>query len=361
MSLRIILGCLLVVIVALGVVAYQAIRWAEGPAVPAEERPPSKVIVIPDGSTFQQVADLLERERLIKSGFAFVLFGKFQSADRKVHAGEYEMNPGMTPAEILSMLRNGQVLLHSLTVPEGLTFVQIAELASQDGLTDREEFLRLAKDREFIGSLEIKAETLEGYLYPDTYKFPRPVKAREVLVAMVEQLRQEFRADLRARMQELKMTMHEVLTLASVIEKETGSGGERPEISAVFHNRLKKHIPLQSDPTVIYGLPAFDGNLHKKDLSSPSPYNTYRVQGLPPGPIANPGIQAIRAALYPSDSRFLYFVSKNDGTHQFSATLIEHNKAVEKYQKRPFRRGTHSQTSTVVPGDGGQAHKEGVS
>jgi UPF0755 protein len=266
----------------------------------------------------------------------------------------------MTPAEILSMLRSGQVLLHSLTVPEGLTFVQIADLASQDGLTDRAEFLRLAKDREFIGSLEIKAETLEGYLYPDTYKFPRPVKAREVLVAMVEQLRQEVGPDLLARMQELKMTMHEVLTLASIIEKETGSGEERPEISAVFHNRLKKHIPLQSDPTVIYGLPAFDGNLHKKDLSSLSPYNTYRVQGLPPGPIANPGIQAIRATLYPSDSRSLYFVSRNDGTHQFSATLIEHNKAVEKYQKRPFRRGTHSQTS-IVPREGAQAHKEGVS
>ena len=316
--------------------------------------------MIPDGSTFQHVAVLLEHERLIKSSSIFVLFGKYQSADRKVHAGEYELNPGMTPAEILSKLLNGEVLLHPLTIPEGLTLTQIADLVSQQGLTDREEFLRLAKDREFIVSLGIKAETLEGYLYPNTYKFPRGIKAREVLVAMVEQLGQEVGPDLLARMQELKMTMHEVLTLASVIEKETGSGGERPEISAVFHNRLKKHIPLQSDPTVIYGLPAFDGNLHKKDLSSPSPYNTYRVQGLPPGPIANPGIQAIRATLYPSDSRSLYFVSRNDGTHQFSATLIEHNKAVEKYQKRPFRRGTHSQTS-IAPGEGALVHKEGVS
>jgi UPF0755 protein len=360
MSLRIILGCLLVAIVALGVAAYQAVRWAEGPVISAQEHPPSKVVVIPDGSTFQYVAALLEREQLIKSRAVFVLFGKSQFADRKVHAGEYELNPGMTPAEILSKLLNGQVLLHPLTIPEGLTLTQIADLVSQQGLTDREEFLRLAKDREFIVSLGIKAETLEGYLYPNTYKFPRGIKAREVLAAMVEQLGQEVGPDLLARMQELKMTMHEVLTLASVIEKETGSGGERPEISAVFHNRLKKHIPLQSDPTVIYGLPAFDGNLHKKDLSSPSPYNTYRVQGLPPGPIANPGIQAIRAALYPSDSRSLYFVSRNDGTHQFSATLIEHNKAVEKYQKRPFRRGTHSQTS-IVPGERDLAHKEGVS
>lgn len=346
--------------VALGAAAYQAIRWAEGPAIPPEAHPPSKVVVIPDGSTFQHVATLLEREGLIKSGFSFILFGKFQSADRKVHAGEYELNAGMTPAEILAILLNGQVVLHSLTIPEGLTLVQITDLAAQDGLTDRAEFLRLAKDRTFIASLGIKAETLEGYLYPDTYKFPRAVKARDVLVTMVEQLKQMVGPDLLARMQELKMTMHEVLTLASVIEKETGSGDERPEISAVFHNRLKKHIPLQSDPTVIYGLPEFDGNLHKKDLSSPSPYNTYRVQGLPPGPIASPGIQAIRATLYPSNSSFLYFVSRNDGTHQFSATLIEHNKAVEKYQKRPVRRGSHSQTS-VVPREGIVAHKKGVS
>ena len=326
--------------VGLGVAAYQTIRWAEGPVIPAQERPPSKIIVIPDGSTFQFVASLLERERLIKSHSVFVLLGKSQSVDRKVHAGEYELNPAMTPAEILSKLLSGQVVLHPFTIPEGLTLIQIADLISQQGVTDRAEFIRLAKDRAFIASLGIKAETLEGYLYPNTYKFPRTVKAREVLVAMVEQLRQVVGPDLLARMQELNMTMHEVLTLASVIEKETGAGGERPEISAVFHNRLKKHIPLQSDPTVIYGLPAFDGNLHKKDLSNPSPYNTYRIRGLPPGPIANPGIQAIRATLYPSDSHSLYFVSRNDGTHQFSATLVEHNEAVEKYQKRPFRRAS---------------------
>ncbi len=338
MNRRIIFGLLLVATAVLGVAVHQTIRWAEGPAVPAQKHPPSKVVLIPDGAPFQQVAAMLEREHLIKSRSAFVLFAKSQSADRKVHAGEYELNAGMTPAEILSKLLSGQVLLHPLTIPEGLTLIQIADLVSQQGLTDQAEFLRLAKDRAFIASLGIKADTLEGYLYPNTYKFPRTVKAREVLTAMVEQLRQVVGPDFLARMQELKMTMHEVLTLASVIEKETGAGGDRPDISAVFHNRLKQHIPLQSDPTVIYGLPAFDGNLRRKDLSSPSPYNTYRVKGLPPGPIANPGIQAIRATLYPSDSRALYFVSRNDGTTQFSKTLTEHNQAVEKYQKRPFRR-----------------------
>lgn len=320
--------------------AYQAVKWAQGPVVPAHERPPSKVIRVPDGSTFQQVAALLERERLIKSRSAFILLGRSLSADRKVHAGEYELNAGMAPTEILSKLLSGQVVLHPITIPEGFTIVQIAELLAQQEFGNQEEFLRLAKDRTFIASLGINAETLEGYLYPETYKFPHKAKAKDMLTAMVERLRQVYGPEFQARAQELKMTQHEVLTLASVIEKETGSSGEREEISAVFHNRLRKRIPLQSDPTVIYGLSGFDGNIRKKDLSSPSPYNTYRVQGLPPGPIANPGIQAIRAALYPSASRALYFVSRNDGTHYFSATLTEHNEAVEKYQKRPFRRLT---------------------
>jgi len=306
--------------------------------------PPSKVVTIPDHSTFQQVAALLEREGLIKSRLAFVWLGRFQSADRKIQAGEFELNPSMSPAEILSRLTVGQVVLHPILIPEGLTMVQVAEIFGQQGLVDRQELLRLMKDPVFIASLGIKADTLEGYLYPDTYKFPRGIKPKEVITTMVEHLRQVYSPDLEARAQELKLTQHEVLTLASVIEKESGSNGEREEISAVFHNRLKKHIPLQSDPTVIYGLPSFDGNIHKKDLSSPSPYNTYRISGLPPGPIANPGIQSIRATLYPSNSRALYFVSKNDGTHQFSATLEEHNQAVEKYQKRPFRRSMHPRT-----------------
>ena len=329
---------LLITATALGVAAYRVIKWAEGPAVPPQEHPPSKIVMIPDGSTFQQVAALLEREHLIKSRAAFVLLGRAQSADRKIHAGEYELNAGMVPADILSKMLSGQVLLRPITIPEGLTMAQIAVLLGQHAVTDPTEFLRLGHDRIFIASLGLKTESLEGYLYPDTYKFPRSMKARDVVTAMVDHFKQVFGPDLRARAQELNMTEHEVVTLASIIEKETGANGERPEISAVFHNRLKKHIPLQSDPTVIYGLTSFDGNIRKKDLSSPSLYNTYKFTGLPPGPIANPGVEAIKATLYPSASRALYFVSRNDGTHQFSTTLAEHNLAVEKYQKRPFRR-----------------------
>jgi UPF0755 protein len=348
MKLRSLLLVLLVVAAVCGIAAYQTIKWAQEPAVSSRLHPPSKIVNIPDRTSFQQIAALLEREELIKSRLAFVWLGRYQSADRKIQAGEYELNAGMTPAEILARLTIGQVMLHPTLIPEGLTMAQIADIFGQQGLVDRQEALRLMKDPVFIASLGINADTLEGYLYPDTYKFPKGVRPKEVITTMVEHLRQVYSPELQERAQELKMTQHEVLTLASVIEKESGSNGEREEISAVFHNRLKKRIPLQSDPTVIYGLPNYDGNIHKKDLLSPSPYNTYRISGLPPGPIANPGIQSIRATLYPSNSRALYFVSKNDGTHQFSATLTEHNEAVEKYQKRPFRRSLHPRTTSMT-------------
>lgn len=328
--------------VVVGLAAYQMIRWAEAPAVPPSVRLPSKIVVIPDRATFQQVAELLAKEQLIRSRSAFVLLGKARDAERKIHPGEYELDATMAPLEILAKLCAGRVVQHPVTIPEGYTMAQIADVLAQQRITDRAEFLRLVKDKAFITSLGITADTLEGYLYPDTYKFPRPMPAKDVVRAMVDQLDHVLTDELRARAHDLHLTVHEVLTLASVIEKETGVDEERPQISSVFHNRLKRKIPLQSDPTVIYGLTAFDGNLHKKDLSHPSPYNTYRWTGLPPGPIASPGIQSIRAALYPVPSSYLYFVSRNDGTHQFSATLIEHNRAVEKYQKRPFRRNGRS-------------------
>lgn len=336
---------LVLAVVLGGLAGYLMIRWAEAPVLPESEHPPSKIVVIAEGATFQQVAAQLERERLIKSRSAFVLLGKALEAERKILPGEYELHAAMSPGDILAKLLAGRVVLHAVTIPEGYTINLIADVLAQQRITDRAEFLRLARDAAFVRSLGIAAESAEGYLYPDTYRFARPTPAKEVIRTMVEQLNQVMTAEWLARARDLHLSVHEVLTLASVIEKETSAGNERAQISSVFHNRLKKRIPLQSDPTVIYGLPNFDGNLHKKDLSNPSPYNTYRWAGLPPGPIASPGAEAIRAALYPVPSAYLFFVSKNDGTHQFSATLVEHNKAVEKYQKRPFRRGPHSQTS----------------
>jgi len=335
-------------------------RWAEGPVFSESDHPVNKIVVIPEGATFLQAATLLEREQLIRSHSRFVILGKSQDADRKIQPGEYEFNGAMPPAEILSKLLTGRVLLHAVTIPEGYTINQIADVLNEQRITSSVEFLQMASDRSFIKALGISAETVEGYLFPDTYRFARTTPAKEVIRTMVDQLGRVVTEEWQTRAKEMNLTVHQVLTLASVIEKETGARDERPHISSVFHNRLKKRIPLQSDPTVIYGLTNFDGNLRKKDLSHPSRYNTYRWAGLPPGPIASPGADSIRAALYPATSKYLYFVSKNDGTHHFSATLVEHNKAVEKYQKRPFRRGLRSHTF-VVPGDGNLAYWKGVS
>lgn len=341
-------------------VGYQMMRWAEGPVLSEFDHAPEKIVVIPEGATFLQAAAVLEHEQLIRSRFAFVMLGRSQDVDRKIRPGEYELNGAMTPADILSKLLAGRVVLHAVTIPEGYTVNQIADVMEEQRITSRAEFLRLTSDKSFMKTLGIAAETVEGYLFPDTYRFARGTPAKDVVQTMVDQLGRVMNEEWQTRAKDMNLTIHQVLTLASVIEKETGSGDERPYISSVFHNRLKKRIPLQSDPTVIYGLPNFDGNLHKKDLSHPSPYNTYRWAGLPPGPIASPGADSIRAALYPSTSKYLYFVSRNDGTHHFSATLMEHNRAVEKYQKRPFRRGPQSQTS-VGPSTRTLVYPKGVS
>lgn len=305
----------------------------DGAGVPAV-----KIVEIPDGASLRQVAALLEREQLIAHRWVFVLLDKLSHTRRAVRTGEYALHAGMRPSEILSDLHRGHVLLHSVTIPEGYSVAQIAQTFEVKGLGRAEDIKRLAQDREFIQTLGLTVPSLEGYLFPDTYHFARNVSSKEILSAMVEGLRRVFTADLQTRAAELRMSFHEVLTLASVIEKETGAGEERQYVSSVFHNRLKQRIPLQSDPTVIYGIKNFDGNLRKKDLSSSSPYNTYRIRGLPPGPIASPGTQAIRATLFPAPTRYLYFVSRNDGTHYFSSTLTEHERAVDRFQRRPHRK-----------------------
>ena len=211
---------------------------------------------------------------------------------------------------------------------------QIATVLSEKELIDREKFIQLTLDSSFIKSLDLDVQSLEGYLFPDTYFFARSTPEKEIIQTFVQRLWKAFSPELLERAKQMKMTVLEVLTLASVVEKETGLSEERSMVAGVFHNRLDRNIPLQSDPTVIYAIEAFDGNIRKRDLSIESPYNTYRVRGLPPGPIANPGEAAIRAALFPTPSDYVYFVSKNDGSHQFSVTLAEHNRAVEKYQKK---------------------------
>jgi UPF0755 protein len=327
----------LVVAAAAGALAaYLTVEWLFGPVVPVSDfsRPIQTTIIdVPEGMTLHQLAAKLERAQLIRSQLAFLLLGKLMAADRHIKAGEYAVHAGMKPSDMLAEFLSGRVVLHQVTIPEGYTIVELAQVFAQQGVAEPEALIALAHDRDFIRSLNIEAPSLEGYLFPNTYKFARHTKPKEILKEMVEGLRAVFTPELRQRAQDIHLTPHQVLTLASVIEKETGAAQERELISSVFHNRLKRGIPLQSDPTVIYGLNSFDGNIRKKDLESKSPYNTYRVRGLPPGPIANPGLGSIKAALYPAPTRNLYFVSRNDGTHQFSATLAEHNRAVDKYQR----------------------------
>jgi UPF0755 protein len=303
--------------------------------IPFSKEEVNKVIEVPPGATMREVATLLSRENLINQIPYFILLGKLTLTERKIKPGEYAFTTRMPPLEIMDALRKGRILTYELVVPEGYTADQIARLVEEQKMADYDTFMALVHDPEFIRSLGFKTDSLEGYLFPDTYYFPKKIGAEEVIKDMVAKFQNTFEPELEERAEELNMTQNEVVTLASIIEKETAVESERPLVSAVFHNRLKRHIPLQSDPTVIYALlPDFHGTLHKKHLKIKSPYNTYQNKGLPPGPIANPGRESLYAALYPDDVDYLYFVSKNDGTHYFSYSLQEHNRAVHKYQKR---------------------------
>ncbi|MCG2751868.1 MAG: endolytic transglycosylase MltG [Desulfobacteraceae bacterium] len=311
-----------------------ALALKEYASKPLPEGAGEKIITIPAGKGFVPVLIVLQNAGLKISPFKFRLMAMMRGDDKKIKAGEYQITPGMTPAAILEKLVSGKERLYRVTLPEGYAMTQIAEALEKSGWPIRDKFMELARDGQFITSLGIHAETLEGYLFPDTYYFPRNVSAGKVITLMTGKFKTVFSSDWAKRAQTLGMSVRQIVILASIIEKETGASFERPIISSVFHNRLKLNMRLESDPTVIYGIENFDGNLTRKHLQTTTPYNTYKIEGLPHGPIANPGRESIHAALYPSDTRFLFFVSKNDGTHYFSSHLTEHNKAVEKYQKR---------------------------
>jgi UPF0755 protein len=217
-------------------------------------------------------------------------------------------------------------------VPEGYTLSQISEVIAQSNLGNRDEFYRSASDPVLTRQMGVDADTFEGYLFPDTYFFSKGVKPRKIIHTMLHRFQSVFTKEWKNRAEKLGFSIHQVVTLASIIEKETGAPFERPLISSVFHNRLKKGMRLESDPTVIYSIDQFDGNITREHLNEPTPYNTYKIRGLPPGPIANPGKKALEAALFPADTPYLYFVSKRDRTHKFSTNIMEHNRAVRKYQ-----------------------------
>ena len=298
------------------------------------------IISVSAGESFRATALKLQDLGLVQSPLKFRLFARFSGAHRKIKAGEYQLYGTMTPRQILATLVEGKVLLYRVTIPEGYTLRQIAQAVAEAGFGDADAFYRLATDPAVAQAEDVDAQTLEGYLFPDTYYFPRDFAQIKIITAMIQRFRDAISDAWRARAEELGLTLHEVVTLASIIEKETGVPEERPLIASVFHNRLRKGMRLETDPTVIYGIENFDGNLTRKHLRTPTPYNTYVIKGLPPGPIASPGHAALEAALYPADTDYLFFVARKDHTHQFSNTLQEHQKAVRKYQLRRRRKSS---------------------
>ncbi len=291
-----------------------------------------EIFVVKKGTGLRSVSAELEKRKLIKSKDLFILWALLKGGARHIKAGEYSLNQSMSPVRIFNILASGMVKTYPVTIHEGLNAQQIAEILAEKGLLNKDEFLALAMDKSVATSYHIDGPSLEGYLFPDTYFLSKGMGARRIIDLMVRRFWHVFNEITVGR--ELPMSVREVVTLASIVEKETGVDEERPLIASVFLNRLKKRMRLESDPTVIYGLKDFDGNLTKMDLQTPGPYNTYRNLGLPPGPIANPGRGSLKAVLDPAQTSHLYFVSRNDGSHHFSATLREHNRAVLRYQKR---------------------------
>ena len=302
---------------------------------PADPKASGQVVVVPAGSGANAVARMLASRKIIDSAFNFKLLFYLKNRTSHIKAGEYHLAAAMSPAEIIDTLIQGNVILHRLTIPEGYTLKQIAELVEASGImAPGESFFQAATATDLLSSLGIAADSAEGYLFPETYFFPAGVPARDVVAALLARFYSVFSQEWVKRSGELGFSVHQIVTLASIIEKETAVPQERPLIASVFHNRLKRGMRLESDPTVIYGLADFDGNLTRAHLNNPTPYNTYRVRGLPPGPIANPGRASLEAALYPAESAFLYFVATGRGTHFFSADFSDHQQAVRKFQLR---------------------------
>ena len=293
------------------------------------------IVEIQPGMNLKQVTQELAQNNLLNSPRAFRLLTWLEGKENQIQVGEFELSPSLASGEILKVITSGKTHLHSVTIPEGYRITEIAAVITQKGLTTDEEFLQEAEKKEFLSTLNIPTENLEGYLFPETYHFGKFLGTKIIVKTMLDTFKQRvLTPEILNRAKEMGMTIHETITLASLIEKETGSQSERSLISSVFHNRLKRNMLLQTDPTVIYAISNFDGNIRKKDLSIDSPYNTYMYPGLPPGPIASPGLESIIAALNPVESQYLYFVSRQDGSHHFSKSLIEHNRAVHRYQIR---------------------------
>jgi UPF0755 protein len=301
--------------------------------IPPTKEKTWKEVQVTDGESFKTIAGTLQKEGIIRYRGYFEIIGRLQGISRKVRVGYYGLNTNMSMWQVLDALRKGKIIEYEVIVPEGYNIYQIGWTLSVTPLANGpNDFIRIAKDKDFTRFLGVNADSLEGYLFPDTYYLPKGTTMHDVAKRMVQRYKAVFTDSYRTRAAELGLTEQQVVTLASIIEKEAKVASERKLISAVYHNRLKKGMKLQADPTAVYGTKAWITRVTSKDLRRKSPYNTYLHKGLPPGPIANPGQGAILAALYPEPVDYLFFVAQGDGSHYFSNDYGAHEKAVGRYR-----------------------------
>jgi peptidoglycan lytic transglycosylase G len=292
------------------------------------------------GATFRQVVDSLDERKLIGDKSVFYILGRAWGIDRKIKAGYYPLSGTRSPWDIFNVLREGAIIEYVITIVPGDSLFEIGKKFSALDMTDVAEFMSVCTDRGFLTALDVDSPSLEGYLYPDTYRFSKGHTVKELLTMMVYRMREKYDDEMKAQTLSLGLSERELLTIASIIEKEAATDEERPLIAAVYYNRLRKGMHLQSDPTAIYGVKRSGEKITKEDLARKTPYNTYVISGLPSGPIASPGLKSITAALHPPMVPYLYFVSNNDGTHSFSVSLEQHNNAVRVYREKKRTAGS---------------------
>jgi UPF0755 protein len=297
-------------------------------------------VEIPPGAGPALIGRRLTESGVVRDRLSFRAALARSGQARRLQAGEYRFDQPMSASEVIDKLVRGDVFLRPITFPEGLTIQQMAEIYERDGGGSRADFVSAARNAALIRDIDPAAPDLEGYLFPNTYSLPRRTTAEQLVQQMVTAFRDVLTQDIVQRATARGWTVRQLITLASLVEKETAKPEERPLVAAVYTNRLRIGMGMQCDPTVIYALERagkYTGNLTRENLQFDSPYNTYRYAGLPPGPIAAPGRASIEAASSPADVPYVYFVSRNDGSHVFSETLDEHNRNVFEYQKKPFR------------------------
>lgn len=301
---------------------------------------PERFVEIPPGASTAEIGRRLVDDGIVSDTLTFRAALWWTGASRRLKAGEYRFESAMPAVEVVERVARGEVYQRRITFPEGLTIREMADIFEKNGFGSASAFIQSARDASAITDLDPEATDLEGYLFPDTYALPRNTMAARLVRLMVDRFRMAFTDELRRAAAASGLTVRQIVTLASLIEKETAKGEERPRVAAVYMNRLKRGMPLQADPTVIYALQKagrYDGNIRRDDLGIESPYNTYQRTGLPPGPIAAPGRASLEAAVNPAAVDHLYFVSRNDGGHVFADTLAEHNANVRKFQIEYFR------------------------